>query len=134
VTEADRGEELSPRAVPDQGQQPAAKHTPGPWQVGTPGYGEPGYIYCDNALGSAVAITYGLPLALSVFSRAEEEANARLIAAAPDLLEALKAVTPPHRALGCWCSYSRDTEGYGHEDGCKLARAAIAAAEGRTNG
>jgi hypothetical protein len=64
-------------------------HTPGPWEVGTKGNGAPGYVYCTNDLGSAVAIVYGKALCFSVFSRAEEEANARLIAAAPDLYEAL---------------------------------------------
>lgn len=64
-------------------------HTAGPWEVGVKGNGAPGYVYCDNALGSAVAIVYGAPLLHSVFSRAEEEANARLIAAAPDLLAEL---------------------------------------------
>lgn len=66
-----------------------SEHTPGPWEVGTEGNGSPGFVYCDNSLGSAVAVVYGPAMRHSVFSRAEEEANARLIAAAPDLLEAL---------------------------------------------
>jgi hypothetical protein len=126
VTEADRGEELSPRAVPDQGHQPAAGHTPGPWEVGTPGNGEPGYIYCNNSLGSAVAIAYGMPLALTVFSRAEEEANARLIAAAPELLAALKKCAAV--CAGETLSKSAITSAL------DAARNAIAAAEGRSNG
>jgi hypothetical protein len=64
-------------------------HTAGPWEVGEIGNGQPGYVYCNNSMGSAVAIVFGKPLQFSVFTRAEEEANARLIAAAPDLLEAL---------------------------------------------
>ncbi len=65
--------------------------TPGPWEVGAKGYGAPGYVYCDNSLGSAVAIVYGAPMRHSVFSRAEEEANARLIAAAPSMHAELTA-------------------------------------------
>jgi hypothetical protein len=53
-------------------------------------------------------------------------------AAAPDLLEALKDVTPSHRRRGeCWCGNSRAIETHGHEPGCLKARAAIAKAEGR---
>ena len=67
----------------------SALHTPRPWEVGVEGNGTPGYVYCNNGLGSAVAIVYGKALPYTVFSRAEEEANARLIAAAPELLAAL---------------------------------------------
>jgi hypothetical protein len=102
---------------------------PGPWQVSI-GHAS-GRAYGVETVDGRLPIVRFHGLARPA---ADGQANARLIAAAPELLEALKAVTPPHRALGCWCSYSRDTEGYGHEDGCKLARAAIAAAEGRTNG
>ena len=64
------------------------KHTPGPWEVGTEG-SEIGAVYCDNSLGSRVAIVFGKGQEYTAFSRTEEEANASLIAAAPDLLEAL---------------------------------------------
>src|SRR5688500_2672397 len=60
------------------------------------------------------------------------DANARLIAAAPDLYEALLSLIPSHRSpfIRCWCPH-----GYIHHEhtpGCVLARAAIAKAEGRT--
>jgi hypothetical protein len=72
---------------------PSAAFTPGPWEVGVEGNGTPGFIYCDNALGSAVAIVYGIDaMAHSVFPRRVEEANARLIAAAPMLFSALERI------------------------------------------
>ncbi len=100
-----------------------SKHTPGPWSVGTRGDGTPGYVYCDNELGSAVAIVYGKPLEYTVFSRAEEIANARLIAAAPDLLEALRYYASPET----WTI--NQVEGPDGDYGAK-ARAAIAKATG----
>lgn len=66
-----------------------SKHTKGPWALGVEGDGAVGSVYCDNALGSRVAIVYGPGQQFTAFTRVEEEANARLIAAAPELLEAL---------------------------------------------
>lgn len=71
-----------------------AEATPGPWEVGVEPNGTPGYIYCDNSLGSAVAIAYGRALRWTVFPRSEEEANAAFIAAArrdvPRLVERVR--------------------------------------------
>lgn len=66
------------------------KHTPGPWSIGTPnakeygevgvhGPGEYGFIICD--------------LQADGYDEKTQKANASLIAAAPDLLEALEGVT-----------------------------------------
>lgn len=70
----------------------AAKHTPGPWEpiklnsaplglwaVNAPGYGGRNPLVCGMEYSKGGPILH-----------AESEANARLIAAAPDLLEALK--------------------------------------------
>ena len=61
-------------------------HTPGPWKIGIPHDRETARIVVDIN-GSTIEIaktgTYGV-------RAAEEVPNARLIAAAPDLLEALK--------------------------------------------
>jgi hypothetical protein len=92
-------------------------HTPGPWEVGSEGNGKPGYVYCNNSLGSAVAIVFGKPLRLTVFSPEEEEANARLIAAAPDLLAALK--------------FAQSIIGHPDDAGSQLIADAIAKAEGK---
>lgn len=37
---------------------------------------------------------------------------------------ALLALIPSHRATEsrCWCTWGRDVQGAGHEDGCKQAR------------
>lgn len=66
-----------------------SKHTPGPWRIGTPG---PNGCY-------TVGTERGLMTAMVAHSinepeQAEQaEANAKLIAAAPDLLEALISLT-----------------------------------------
>lgn len=64
------------------------EHTPGPWEIGDASKGEsPRMVYCDDSLGSRVAdcstAGHGIPTAAEI-------ANARLIAAAPEMLEALK--------------------------------------------
>lgn len=61
-------------------------HTPGPW-----GIGDENNQHVEVCIGDSVAILfrqdrYGLHM---VFSREEMRANAKLIAAAPDMLEAL---------------------------------------------
>ena len=64
---------------------PDTKHTPGPWKVipYTNQHGvETTAISSDDDMRN---ITYALP-----YNSPQAEANARLIAAAPDLLEALK--------------------------------------------
>lgn len=73
-----------------------AKHTPGPWLQDTRGYPHPDV---KAACGRKVATTWGLwsntPKSADALQARTEvaRANARLIAAAPDLLAALKAVT-----------------------------------------
>ena len=57
-----------------------SKHTPGPWRVDA---NHPDYVLSATR---CVTIIYGRP-----GNATEREANARLIAAAPDMLEALKA-------------------------------------------
>ena len=63
----------------------ATKHTPGPWHyehIGQDGWG----ISSNNLEGIAI-----VPHSLNM---THDEANARLIAAAPDLLQALEAIAP----------------------------------------
>ena len=86
-------------------------HTPGPWVSVVTGFGETGYLVCRDVPGRihpVCAMEHGCPNA---------EANARLIASAPDLLEALK-----HH-------FDQDIS---FEERQTLARRAIAKAEGRS--
>ncbi len=70
-----------------------AKHTPGPWIVSDSSEG----LCITMEHGVRIAELYGVPS-----GRAPEtpEANARLIAAAPELLEALRLMLIPVDALG----------------------------------
>lgn len=66
-----------------------SKHTPGPWTVKGVTYGVPGamadvvYVEVKGDPGHVIAHVYGQDLD-----------NARLIAAAPELLQALRAMDP----------------------------------------
>ena len=62
------------------------QHTPGPWAVGSEG----GHIETANAWRMSIAICYNKDSKADGVSKEAFEANARLIAAAPDLLEALQ--------------------------------------------
>jgi len=66
--------------------QETATHTPGPWHRGI-AHGNPLLIF-ENAKDARLVASASIPH----FTAHEREANARLIAAAPDLLEALQAV------------------------------------------
>lgn len=99
------------------------KHTPGPWTVGDVGiYFRDGVSIMGNGeFGGAVATT-----TRDEWSGAENPAfaNAHLIAAAPEMYEALKQA---HELLCGRCC------GGGHHCGeCFNALAAIAKAEGRS--
>lgn len=63
------------------------KHTPGPWEFEPTGHG-PGHIAadCEGAIRDGVATVWGRT------SEDTFDANARLIAAAPDLLAACKGL------------------------------------------
>lgn len=75
----------------DDKQNPSApvkmstKHTPGPWRLNSDA------LVCGNGdLMMSIAICYDKSSAADGVSRDEMKANARLIAAAPELLAALK--------------------------------------------
>ena len=65
------------------------KHTPGPWK--TTRFGEHTFVTAENHMGLAESICQ-ITDDPEDLSSAESAANARLIAAAPELLEACKAM------------------------------------------
>ena len=83
-------------------------HTPGPWSIRQEG------VWSVGTDHEMTALVYG-------FTDEEEEANAHVIAAAPDLLEALKILAKLGESHGAEGVY------------WDKARAAIAKAEGRAN-
>jgi hypothetical protein len=91
----------------------SAKHTPGPWGV------EKYEPSCLTMGGQALG-----HVAPDTASSEEREVNARLIAAAPELLEALKSLLAHHRVQSL---PSTDTL----TPRIEAARAAIARAEGK---
>lgn len=90
-------------------------HTPGPWAAHYNG------VYGGELTGLILAICYYPDR--SSDAEAASYANAKLMAAAPDLLEALK-VTRQHLALFCNLSDAIAAEVF------RIADAAIAKAEG----
>ena len=80
------------------------KHTPAPWEMGPIIASEDIFILADNRK-AAIARASNLETYANTFEKlrplaAECEANARLIAAAPDLLEALKAILDETGGMG----------------------------------
>jgi hypothetical protein len=86
---------------PDSLSDGEGGHTPGPWEIAGPnGYGDIDGHRVRDPRGYILAVAIGDVPELS------PEANARLIASAPDLLEALKAVTQSTE----WPTMERDTQ------------------------
>ena len=104
-------------------------HTPGPWHCGHDGesaklYGPDGDLVTEPAIECKTGDWLGF----------DRDANARLIAAAPKLLEALKAAEgtrrPGHYCKGCGIPIRIGPNPSDCTEFCRLARAAIAKAEG----
>ena len=101
-------------------------HTPGPWR--TTGYGFIESVAADLPPQSVRPIAIPVPVAKVVdhrqVSAETKAANARLIAAAPELLAALKAAQ-------CGCAISERLSGHRIDCWWPQAAEAIAKAEGR---
>lgn len=93
-----------------------ARHTPGPWKAVEAAYNPPGWLWVQNGPGALLADVHqnvNIPLDA-------RNANARLMAAAPELLEALQEIIT-----------GADGEGWSQLDaGFTKARAAVAKALG----
>lgn len=100
-----------------------SKHTPGPWW-----HDDDGFVRAD--VGTSGDFVYSAPVAdphaTKDIDPDEREANAHLIAAAPDLLAACEAVLPIIESLD-----SAKEEGDDDEPLAAQLRAAIAKAKGK---
>lgn len=70
----------------------SSKHTPGPWEVSHGGHGSPHGFVIDEYYVLNRTVADDVAIAADIVDPATQmpsEANARLIAAAPELLEAL---------------------------------------------
>ena len=100
----------------------SAQHTPGPWKFG---------FESVDPEWAIVTIEGGLIIA-NVNADHRQEANARLIAAAPDLLEAAHGVDVLYAELQAALPKIANTRAMDIvQDAVRKARAAIAKAEGR---
>lgn len=103
-----------------------SKHTPGPWTVGMAGqYGTHNVNIIYAGADNSVATVYGLPMHTKLENIeprwTEGLANARLIAAAPELLEALQEIANDPDSFEVLTQWQRDQ-----------VRAAIAKATGES--
>ena len=105
-----------------------AKHTPGPWT----------YPLNEGHTGQEVWKTGKCKGEIIYIAHAPEKADARLIAAAPDLLSALESLAVWRDDEPCFCHVHGEGEPmhrhlvppHVHDDYCDKARAAIAKARG----
>jgi hypothetical protein len=96
-----------------------AKHTPGPWEW----LGEPGKSVLNAAKNKILDHEYYEGMWLGAYNDEIDQANARLIAAAPDLLESLKAILACDGSRGIYDATKHIKE-------IQLAEIAIKKAEG----
>ena len=99
-----------------------SKHTPGPWTIVEHSWARTG-IYAKHIGIAALDIEGDADEATQHEWEALMSANARLIAAAPDLLAALQEMTPRFQDL-------RELAGFGESALTREAHAAIAKATG----
>lgn len=92
-------------------------HTPGPWRYGNSSKNLDQFFVGNNDYTKSIALIDSFHV--------EHEANAKLIAAAPELLEACKL------AIDELKESATALDGQSHETMIKILEAAIAKAEGR---
>lgn len=100
-------------------------HTPGPWEVAPPGYVDEHYAVLDG-FGHTASV-YGYPE-----QEAVALANARLIAAAPELLACLQSLRVVFASLEGWRDMDATlVDQFISSDGLHRVDAAIAKATGK---
>ena len=102
---------------------PRPAHTPGPWTIHESAFSSSLVKELHIGTSTRTAACVYDDCAAGILARSEVEANARLIAAAPELLEALEAVLPD-------LEHYVATHGPGPDKRLAIARAAIAKAKG----
>lgn len=104
-------------------------HTPGPWEVVMPGEVDEHYAVMDG-FGHTASV-YGYPA-----NAAEARANAQLMAAAPELLRAMRLIADDLGALDLdsngWRTWDATAVDSLIAGALRLATLAIAKAEGRS--
>jgi hypothetical protein len=125
-------------SAPESGVAKRDAHTVGPWKVLN------GHVYAERFIRDTVIVKDGVEtpytegLIALVYTpmpaepgewTATSEANRRLIAAAPDLLAALKLAAPEYCSLRCPSVFTASSQPR-HTPECAAIRAAIAKAEG----
>lgn len=101
------------------------KGTPGPWERGDGNHGGELLVYCDDALGSEICDAASH---YNVIDKQTRIANLNLIAAAPELLEALQLLMAEQTGGNKSCGHNGFTCVCPHDK----ARAAIAKALGES--
>lgn len=110
-----------------------SNHTPGPWIVGGEKLRDPNCIIIHTGKGESIASVWNLMHSDGSEPNTPLEANAALIAAAPELLAACKMAMELTTKMGCivFDGPPPDCMCLGCHTN-RLARAAIAKAEGRS--
>lgn len=78
-------------------------HTPGPWHIATA-------ITTEDTIGAIAVVRRSIFAVFSPAARGDADSDARLIAAAPEMLEALKAVVEQLRVAkfdGPWLDHAK---------------------------
>lgn len=90
------------------------KHTPGPWELDSAKDGDSRYQIINGQLPKGINGDFGYPVADTMnrhhcIAPEEDEANGQLLAAAPEMLEALEAIAKDCGIMATQCSKRNDT-------------------------
>lgn len=105
------------------------KHTPGPWVIDESRHGKRGPVHTLMVVAEKGGMP-GLIVNQGALVEPQDWANARLISASPDMLEALKAILYADETFGDHSIGAADWAAM-QMKALELARSAIAKAEGR---